>query len=197
MPRIDTRRTAGTCVCLPLAAGLFLLAGCPGETPTAGKPGKTGAAANGGHDGEAEAEHEHHHHHADKGPHGGALVAIGADDAHVELVLDGETGKLTAYVLDGEAEKPVAIKQASLQLGITLPDEDAGEKTKGGLPKDVFPLMLAAVDPQDGKASEFSGTADELKGVEHFDAALTSISVGDKSFKNVSFSYPEGNEHEH
>ena len=133
--------------------------------------------------------------HAEKGPHGGALVSIG--NVHLELVLDDETGKLTAYVLDNKAEKPVPIKQANLQLGIPRVhkhgDED-GDK-RGELPTDLIPLLLAAVDPQDGKASEFSGEEEKLKGAEGFDAVLNSITVGDKSYKSVEFSYPEGNEH--
>ncbi|MBI3863168.1 MAG: hypothetical protein HY290_14855 [Planctomycetia bacterium] len=59
-------------------------------------------------------------------------------------------------------------------------------------------LMLAAVSPaEDGSASEFSGQLDALKGVEKFEAALTSIHIGKEEFKGVTFKYPEGNEHDH
>ena len=50
---------------------------------------------------ETQAHHEH------TAPHGGTLVVFGNEFAHIELVLDQTTGKLTAYVLDGEAEKSV------------------------------------------------------------------------------------------
>src|SRR5438045_6213064 len=112
-----------------VAGGLFFLTGCPGETPQPKKPVTT---ATGHADHDEDHDHDHHHHHADKGPHGGALVAIGEDDAHLEFVLDADTGKLTAYVLDGAAEKPVAIKQAKLQLAFSLlpPDEEDGSKSK-------------------------------------------------------------------
>ena len=43
----------------------------------------------------------HHHHHP---PHGGTPVVLGNEDYHLELVLDGSTGRLQAYVLDGEME---------------------------------------------------------------------------------------------
>ncbi len=161
-------------------------------------------------------DHRHHHHHAEKGPHGGALVAIGEDDAHLEIVLDAETGTVTAYVLDGQAEKPLPIKQKNLQLAITLEHdhaenghaepghdehgkEGAGEKKKDELPESLFNVMLAAVSPgEDGAASEFSGQSDELKRAHEFEAALTSITIGEKtSFKGVTFKYPEGNEHDH
>jgi hypothetical protein len=213
MPRSDVRIAARFLVPL-VAGGLLFLTGCPGETPTATKPAKTASTAKGqpegkdDHDHDHDGEHAHHHHHAEKGPHDGALVAIGHDDAHLEIVLDAETGKLTAYVLDGEAAKSIAIKQKNLQLAITLEhDHDAHEKEgddkkedqkKDEVPESTFPLMLAAVSPDaDGKASEFSGQSDELKGAKEFEAALTSITVGDEQFQGVTFKYPEGNEHDH
>src|SRR5579863_247145 len=130
---------------LPLVAGgLLFLTGCPGETPTATKTGTTASTAKDKPDGKDDHDHDHghHHHHADKGPHGGALVAIGEDDAHLEIVLDVETGKLTAYVLDGEAEKPISIKQAKLQLALTLEPAGKGEDKKDDLPDSTLLLML-------------------------------------------------------
>jgi hypothetical protein len=179
---------------LPLVAGgLLFLTGCPGETPQPKKPATTGAHADDDHDHEGHAEH----HHAEKGPHDGALVAIGDEDAHLEFVLDADTGTLKAYVLDGEAEKAVAIKQAKLQIAFTV--AKAGDGTdEGGLPADATIVMLAAVSPSaDGMASEFEGQADGLKGAEKFAANLTALTVGGKSFKNVAFKYPEGNEEDH
>lgn len=178
-----------------VAGGLFFLTGCPGDTTPPKVTGGTKVVhANGDDDHD---DHDHHHHHADKGPHDGALVAIGHDDAHLEFVLDGDTGTLKAYVLDGEAEKAVAIKQANLQVTLTIAKGDEGDD-KDALPDDATILMLAAVSPgEDGKASEFEGQADGLKGVEKFSANLTSVSVGGKQFKNVAFKYPEGNEEDH
>lgn len=186
---------------LPIAmtaiSGLLVLSGCPGESPKVEKPAVVSQVAKGAHDDDHDGDHGHHHHHAERGPHGGALVAIGEDDAHLEIVLDVETGKLTAYTLDGEAEKPISIKQANLQLALTLEPAGAGEDKKDDLPDSTLLLMLEAVSPADGLATEFSGQKDELKGVERFEAALTSITVGDKQFKGVNFKYPEGNEHDH
>jgi len=209
MPRPEVRTAASFVVPL-VAGGLLCLTGCPGETPQPDKTGKaaqTDQAKPGG-------DHDHgHHHHAEKGPHGGALVAIGQDDAHLEIVLDAEAGTLTAYVLDGHAEKPFPIKQKNLQLAITLEHDhdehahdehghDADDEKKGDDEKrdesEPFPLMLAAVSPgEDGKAAEFSGQSDELKGAHEFEAALTSITIGDSQFKGVPFKFPEGNEHDH
>jgi hypothetical protein len=174
-----------------VGGGLLFLTGCPGETPQAKKPATT-TAVHSDHD-----DHGHHHHHAEKGPHDGALVAIGEDDAHLEFVLNADTGKLTAYVLDGEAEKPVRIKQANLQVVLTLTRTGDSGDGKDELPDETPMLTMEAVSPADGMASEFAGQSDQLKGAEKFSAVLTSVNVGDKSFKNVDFKYPEGNEEEH
>lgn len=183
---------------LPLlvAAGLSVwnLAGCSDSTPKQQDP--VAKATGGGHD-DHDHDHDHghhHHHHAEKGPHGGALVAIGEDAAHLELVLDAEAGKLTAYVLDGEAKNPVSVKQESLTIAFTLPT--AGAK------KDEIPepstITLTAVDPNDaGEAKEFAGQSDELKNAKEFDAALTALTVGGKEHKGINFNYPKGNEHDH
>jgi hypothetical protein len=193
----EIRLSANILNCL-VAGGLFFLTGCPGETPPAKKAGTAPSTAHTEGDADDDHDHAHHHHHAEKGPHGGALVAIGEDDAHLEFVLDADSGKLTAYVLDGAAEKPVAIKQANLQLALSLEPADEGDEKKAGLPDSTVLLMLAAVSPaSDGTAIEFEGQSDELKGAEKFEAALTSINVGGKSFKGVNFKYPEGNEEEH
>lgn len=191
-----------------VAGGLLFLTGCPGETPQANKSGTPSTKAKA--DADQDQEH-HHHHHAEKGPHSGALVAIGEDDAHLEIVLDVETGTLTAYVLDGAAVKAVAIKQKNLQLAITLDHdhdhEGEGEKKddpkkdddkKDDVADSVVSLMLAAVSPSDdGAATEFSGQSDELKGAHEFEAALTSVTIGEKHFQGVTFKYPQGNEHDH
>jgi hypothetical protein len=204
MLRPEARIAANFLVPL-VACGLLFLTGCPGETPQAGKSETKSAkplpAADQDHN------HEHHHHHAEQGPHGGTLVAIGQDDAHLELVLNAETGTLTAYVLDGQAEKAVPIKQKNLQLAITLEHDHDGEheqnsdgqdEHKDDLPETLVTLMLSAASPgEDGTASEFSGQADELKGAREFEAALTSITIGKTPFTGVTFKYPEGNEHDH
>lgn len=186
---------------LPLVAGgLFFLTGCPGETPQAKKPATAPPTAHhDGDDDDHDHEHGHHHHHADKGPHGGALVAIGQDDAHLEFVLDAASGKLTAYVLDGEAEKSLPIKQANLQLAFSIRSSEEGKAEKEELPESSELIVLAAVEPaDDGTATEFSGESEKLKGVEKFEGAVTAVHVaGKEPFKGVNFKYPEGNEEDH
>lgn len=112
----------------------------------------------------------------------------------MELVLDAASGKLTAYVLDGAAKKPVAIKQAEIKLAVEIAHADA---KKGDLPES-HEVPLAAVNATPGgEASEFSGQADGLKGAKEFHVVLPAMSIGDKKFDPVEFKYPEGNEHHH
>jgi hypothetical protein len=190
------------CPALALAlTGTLFAAGCQ----DAAAPPKPAAKATAGD--ESAGGHEHHHHsHGEKGPHGGALVAIGDDAAHLEVVLDAETGKVTAYVLDGSAENPVSIKVEQLELAFTIEHEHAhdekdakdGDKPAGGesLPE-TGTLILVAVEPGADGTAVFSGESADLKGAEEFDAVLSAITIGETEFKNVKFNYPEGNEHDH
>src|SRR5580765_6586359 len=93
-------RSAGNLFVPLVAGGLLFLTGCPGDTSPVVKPGTSQNATAKSGDGHDHDHEHHHHHHAEKGPHDGALVAIGHDDAHLEVVLDADTGTVTAYVLD-------------------------------------------------------------------------------------------------
>jgi hypothetical protein len=127
-----------------------------------------------------EGGHEH------TAPHGGTLVVFGEEFAHLELVLDKATGKLTAYSLDGEAEKGVEMSQSEIEVKINKPS--------------AFTVKLAPVEStlsgsKKGAATQFEGTAEQLKNLNDFDAALTSVTIKGKEFKNVAFNFPKGNEH--
>lgn len=185
---------------LPLvAAGLLVSTGCQPEAAAPVPPTNNAAA----HDEEG---HHHHHSHGEKGPHNGALVVIGDDAAHLEIVLDGETGKVTVYVLDGEAKNPIPIKAEKLEIAFTKEHEHdhehehaAGDKKakEDELPE-TGSLVLLAVEPGgDGMTSVYAGESEALKGADEFDAVLTSISIGGKEYAKVKFNYPEGNEHDH
>lgn len=133
----------------------------------------------------AKKEGEGHEHTA---PHGGTLIGFGEEFAHLELVLDKATGKLTAYTLDGEAEKGVAVAQPEMEIKINKPS--------------AFTVKLAAVEStlsgsKKGAATQFEGTAEQLKNLSDFDAAVTSITIKGKEFKNVAFNFPKGNEEKH
>ncbi|MCE9581545.1 MAG: hypothetical protein K8T20_03410 [Planctomycetes bacterium] len=94
--------------------------------------------------GDEKKEEEH------KAPHGGVLLEVGAEVAHLELVHDPKEGKATIYILDGKAEKPVAIKVAPK---VNLMTDDGAKQ-----------LVATAVEPdKDGLASQFEAKDDSLK----------------------------------
>lgn len=139
----------------------------------------------GSHDEEDHGEHgeeEGHHHEA---PHGGTLVVLGDELAHVELLLDAETGTLEAWVLDGSAERGVRLSGGSLVVRVE--DETAFDVTLEGVAS-----SLTGETRED--TSAFRGTEERLKGRTDFAASLPSLTVKGVAFEAVSFRYPEGNE---
>jgi hypothetical protein len=125
-------------------------------------------------------EHEH------SAPHGGALVELGEEFAHVEVVLDAATGKLTAYALDGEAEKSVRVKQSEIEIVVKNP---AVMITLGG-------VANALTGETAGDTSEFSGQSDRLKDAANFDGVIKTILIKGRQFKDVAFDFPKGAENE-
>ena len=124
--------------------------------------------------------HEHHP------PHQGTLVELGEEFAHLEVVLDAKTGTLTAYSLDGEAEKAVRLKQAEIVIAIS------GVKGLETLALKAQESPLTGEKP--GDSSEFSVQADALKGVAKFDGIVKAVTTRGTDFKNVKFNFPKGNE---
>ena len=137
---------------------------------------------------ETHGTHAHHHHTA---PHGGTLVVLGEEFAHVEFVLEESTGKLTGYVLDSEAEKPVRLTQKNIELKIN--------RLKSG-PSITLQLKAVAnvlTGETDGDTSQYEGQTDALKGMTDFRAQITSIAVKGQRFTGIGFEFPEGNEGGH
>jgi len=124
--------------------------------------------------------HEHHP------PHHGTLVVLGEEFAHVELLLDPATGGLTAFVLDGEAENPVKITQASLLIKV---------KTRNGSTTlKLRPVANALTGETASDTSQYQGSSKKLKGLSKFEGSIVRIKAKGTDFKDVWFLYPEGNE---
>jgi len=127
--------------------------------------------------------------HEHKAPHGGTLVVLGVEFAHLELVLDARAGKLTAYVLDGEAEKFVRIEQKQIEL--RLRPEDKKEEPVLVTLKAV-PNVLTG--EKEGSTSQFEGEAAALRGATRFSGVIAALAAKGAEFKDVQFRFPEGNE---
>ncbi|MGE3524203.1 MAG: hypothetical protein AB7I96_15190 [Candidatus Dadabacteria bacterium] len=137
--------------------------------------------------------HNDGHGHEHTAPHGGTLIVLGDEFAHLELVLDPEEGTLRGYVLDGEAESPVRIEQREIEIRIAVPDPG------GNVPASELPLRLSAVyniltGEKEGDTSEFAVRSERLKGMKQFGAVITAITIKGREFEEVEFRFPEGNE---
>lgn len=126
------------------------------------------------------------HSHAHVAPHGGTPVVLGHEAFHLELVVDAASGVMQAYVLDGEMENFVRIKEPALVV----------EARVGGATQ-VLELRAAA-NPATGETvgdtAQFEGQADWLKTTKEFDATLKTIAIRGTTFRDVRFNFPKGNE---
>ncbi len=130
-------------------------------------------------------------HHEHTAPHGGTLVVFGDEFAHIEFLLEEANGKLTGYVLDGEAENPVRLSQKTIELKIHQEDTQSD-----------FTLQLSGVEnvltgEAEGDTSQFAVQSDALRGVSEFHAEIVSITIKGQRFTDIDFEFPEGNEGTH
>ncbi|HSY20010.1 MAG TPA: hypothetical protein VK815_16820 [Candidatus Acidoferrales bacterium] len=126
--------------------------------------------------------HKHEHH----PPHHGTPVVLGDEEYHVELVLDAAAGKLQAYVLDGELENFIRIEPESFDITAKVPGRDETLTLKA--------VANSATGEKIGDTSLFEAQADWLKTLTSFDAAIKEINVRGKSYTNVVFNFPKGND---
>ncbi len=153
-------------------------AGCQSAPAEKASPAATPAPTAEAAKAAPEAEHEH------AAPHGGTLVELGEEFAHLEIVLDAATGRLTAYALDGEAEKAVRVKTSGIEIGIRDP----------ALTLKLEGVANSLTGETAGDTSEFTAQNDKLKGATRFEGTVRSLAIKGKQFTNVAFRFPDGNE---
>lgn len=115
-----------------------------------------------------------------KAPHGGLLVDVGDDFAHVELVFDTAQGTLSAYILDGEAEEVVPLKQPTILVRLSRPARTLKLKAV------VSPLN----GEKPGATSSYALTDLSLKGLSQIQGTLVSVNFNGQIFKNLAFQLP-------
>lgn len=133
------------------------------------------------------AAHDHakksaHSAHVHVAPHGGTLVEIGDHAYNVEFLRDATTGKLTAWILDAQAENFIRLKAPALEL-VAMP---GGKFT---------PLTLAAVanpatNEKVGDTSQFEVQADWLKTAGSF-SGIFSVEINGTKYEQVAYRLPE------
>lgn len=163
-----------------LMAATLSLSACQSPSTNSSVPATPAATAAASAPPTAKASAEHAH----SAPHGGTLVELGEEFAHLEIVLDAATGKLTAYALDGEAEKAIRLKQADIEVTVTNP---ATVVKLSGVANNLTGETAS-------DTSEFTGQASALKGVTNFNGVMRAVTIKGQSFKEVKFNFPKGNE---
>lgn len=130
----------------------------------------------------ADAPHKHEH----KPPHGGTPVVLGDEEFHLEIVADPSEGKLTAFVMDGELENFVRLPATSFTVVVPSPPPER---------RIVFKAVGNSASGETvGDTAQFEAQADWLKTEPNFDAVLPSLTVRSRTYTNVSFNFPKGNE---
>jgi hypothetical protein len=122
--------------------------------------------------------------HAHSAPHGGSLIEFGDEFAHLELVLDAGSGRLTAYALDGEAERPVRLAQPAIGLVLTVPD------VLSPIDVTLTPVENALTGEKAGDTSQFAADVPTLKGRKMFRGSVTTLTIRGQSFARVGFEFP-------
>ena len=130
----------------------------------------------------AVAPHRHEHH----PPHGGTPVVLGNEEYHLELVSDPAAGKLTAFVMDGELENFIRLAVPSFTVVVPEP---APERLL------VFQAVANGASGETvGDTSQFEAQAQWLRTTTNFNAVLPLLAVRNKSYTNVAFNFPRGND---
>ena len=124
--------------------------------------------------------------HQHMAPHGGTAVELGHEEFHLELVLDPAAGRLTGYVLDGELEKFIRITASSVRVVARVKEGDQS--------LDLLAVANPATGEKVGDTAQFEVTADWLKTTPRFDARLTEVTIRGKTYRDVPFNFPKGNE---
>jgi len=94
----------------------------------------------------------HAHAHPTEGPHHGALIELGKEDYHAELVHDDATDTVTIYILDSSATKSVPITAKQLTLNMR-----AGRK-----PQQFVLAAQPKTGDADGSASVFAASGKQI-----------------------------------
>lgn len=123
-------------------------------------------------------EHEHH------APHGGTLVELGDEFAHVELVFDRSDSRLTAYVLDGEAEQPIRLTDRAIDIFIeNVPG--LGNRTIG-----LAGVADVLTGETERNTSQYTVTVLAFKQVPLLAGRIPSLTVRGQRFQDLRFQVP-------
>lgn len=105
-------------------------------------------------------------------------MEVGEELAHLELLWDADKALLTVYVLNGECESSVRVRQTELQLQ----GMDWGGSLKA--------VANALSEEKVGDTSQFSGSLPGLRGHSQWSGEIRSLTVSGRNFKHLPITYP-------
>ena len=130
-------------------------------------------------------EHDHHDHgdHDDHGgahvhdaPHGGTLIVLGEEHAHIELVLTPAENRVDLYALSAHAEHPVRLGHESIVVDVA--DEASWELV-------LKPVANTLTGETEGDTSQFSATDERLNGRKSLRGTVRRVDIRGATFENV------------
>lgn len=129
-----------------------------------------------------EDKHDHDHGHEHEAPNGGALVELGEEFAHLELVNDVANNKITCYVLDGDLKTGIKAQQPTIIAQVKGLDESHNLTFKAS----VNELASNTADSSSQYESEFKfekGKAVTL--------IIKKVTLKSKTFENLEVTLKE------
>lgn len=134
------------------------------------------------------AAEDHDHEHPTKGPNGGALVELGDEEYHAEVLLKDKTDEIVVYILDSGAKKVIPIPEKTLLLNLKV----------SGKPQQ-YKLSAAPVktDPQ-GTSCRFVLKDEKLIHILHDKrvSAQMRVKINDRSY-NGKIDLAQHHDHDH
>lgn len=135
---------------------------------------------------------EHGHQHPTKGPHGGAIVELGDEELHAEVLHDDAAGTVTVYLLDGEVKRYMTIASPEIVINVRHNKKAVQFKLKA----------KPQSSDRDGRSSRFEVKNQQL--VELLDAhdaeAQLKLVVGKRSYVGKivhNHDHDHGHDHNH
>ena len=122
-------------------------------------------------------------------PHGGTPVVVEAHKYNLELVRDGDTGLMQAYVLDEDYHDFIRVPETNFALIANL----AGRTERVQFLRATNAMSPTPADP----SFLFEARAEWLKTATNFDGSIPSITIKGQTFTNITFPFPKGTQHIH
>lgn len=122
-------------------------------------------------------------------PHGGTPVVVEAHKYNLELVRDGDTGLMQAYVLDEDYHDFIRVPETNF----TLIANFAGRTERVEFLRATNAMSPTPADP----SFQFEARAEWLKTATNFDGSIPSITLKGQTFTNITFPFPKGTQHIH